>query len=94
MTRRRVQLVEVVQHEHERARGGRERRRQPWRGAAQHRDAPHVGHQVGSPGEICAYADANTGSSAAGSSSKRSSDTHATGRSSVAAHSASRVDLP
>ena len=46
------------------------------------------------PGVICAYADANTGNNAAGSSSKRSSDTHATGRSSVAAHSASRVDLP
>jgi hypothetical protein len=44
--------------------------------------------------EIRAYADANTDSSAEGSSSKRSRDTHATRRSSISAHSASKVDLP
>ena len=45
-------------------------------------------------GTIRPYADARLNKKAAGSSSKLSSDTHATGRSSVRAHSASRVDLP
>ena len=49
--------------------------------------------QSGSP-EIRAYADARTCSNAAGSSSKRSSETHPTGRSSASAHSARKVDLP
>ena len=46
------------------------------------------------PGATCAYADASRVRSAAGSSSNRSSDTHATGRSSACAHSAMSVDLP
>ena len=46
------------------------------------------------PGVTRAYALANTVSRAAGSSSKRSSDTQATRRSSASAHSDSKVDLP
>ncbi len=45
-------------------------------------------------GETRAYADANNVSRSRGSSSKRSSDTHPTGRSSARAHSASNVVLP
>ena len=44
--------------------------------------------------EIRAYADANNDNRAAGSSSNRSNDTHATRRWSVSAHSAINVDLP
>ena len=90
------QFVKVVEHEHERGAAGPERRGQTGRGAAQgrHAQTAHICDQVGVAGEMRAYADASRVSRAEGSSSKRSSDTHATRRSSRSAHSASRVDLP
>ena len=49
VTGRRLQLVKVVQHEHERIRARPERRGEAGRRASQHRDAEtaHVGDQVG-----------------------------------------------
>ena len=93
----RLQLVEVVEHEHERRRTGCDGSGQAGRGAPEHREAQaaHVGDQlsVARPHPRVRRWPA-TESNAAGSSSKRSSDTHATGRSSDAAHSARSDDLP
>ena len=47
MALRRVQLVQIVQHEHEGLGRGGERRRKPRCRPAQDRDAPHVSHQIG-----------------------------------------------
>ena len=91
-----LQLMQVVQHEHERRtagsqRCGDERRRPAECGTA---ISPN---RVGQPLRARrdpAHAEASTTSSAIGSSSNRSSETHATGRVSALAHCASRVDFP
>ena len=97
VTVRRLELVEVVEHEHERH-GTRSGRSDASRGAARpNTDTPSPlisATKSALSGEIRAYADANRTSRIAGSSSKRSSDTHPTGRSSACAHSVRNVDFP
>ena len=89
VTGRRLQFVEVVQHEHERNRA-RPRSAEARRGAARpNTDTPRPpmsATRSALPGETRAYADASKVSRAAGSSSKRSRDTQATRRSSARAH--------
>ena len=93
---RAVQFVKVVQHQHERHRDSPS-------GAAAKRGAARPNTEIPDPscrrpgrlpGAIRAKAEASKVSRTPGSSSKRSSDTHATRRSSTAAHWRQSVDLP
>ena len=74
---------------------GAEGSREAWRRATQHRDAEtaDVGDEVGVVRRP-SVGRRHQGQQRRGSSSKRSSDTHATARSSCSAHSARSVDLP
>jgi hypothetical protein len=96
VTSQRLYFVEVVQHEHE-GKGLLPKTEASSGAARPNADTPSpLMSAIRSAllGETRAYADANKVSRMAGSSSKRSKDTHATRRSSVRAHSASKVDLP
>ena len=89
--------MQVVQHQHERHRARPERRGQARRGAAQHATRPD--RACRRSGRSCPARSGRRptparSSRTAGSSSKRSRATHATRRSSPAAHSTSKVDLP